>query len=366
MASAVSDKRQLVEEIVLALTGTSATGSQPASLVDQMSRAAQEVDDRTASAFCKALLDSLCEEPGNVRLLEALMILGLAHPEVLKNRGISLAVEGRRLAILLDQRGEGERARCLLDLITARLPEEPPAPAAGDLANPEEESDEAVSEETAESVAEEYIKRARSCVKAGRIPEAITWLQEVLLVDRSRRDVARMIRDLRCQDSEGRSRRKTLARNSIIFLVLAGGVTYFGLRELRLREQFHAIPAALASEPPALQARLAALEGMITDHRLWAGRLEVERECKSVQLALDRLAAAEIAAARERELQLIRNLELAEGARLRGLMHVELSDYPTALEDFRESLLLAGADWEHRERVERDVLALEAWQKGQK
>jgi hypothetical protein len=148
--------------------------------------------------------------------------------------------------------------------------------------------------------------------------------------------------------------------------VLAGAATYLGLREMRLREQFHAIPSALASDPPALHARLAALEGMIADHVLWVGRLEVDRECKSVQAALDRLVANEIAAAREQELQVARNLELAEGARLRGLMHVELGDYPTALEDFRESLRLAGAGWEHRERVEKDVLALEAWGKDQK
>jgi tetratricopeptide (TPR) repeat protein len=358
VTSAVSEKKQLVEEIVLALTGTGAANAQAASLVDQMSRAAQEVDERTAAAFCKALLDSLCEDPGNVRLLEALMILGLAHPDVLKRRGISLTVEGRRLAILLDQRGEGERARCLLELIAARVPEEPQPAGSVEDAAPEGQP--------SEDVVEGYIKRARSCVKAGRVSEAITWLQEVLLVDRSRRDVARMIRDLRYQDSESRHKRKKVLRNVFFVLLLGAGVTYLARRELQLREQFQTLAPARDDQPPALEARLAALDEMISEHGYWLGRLEVENERARVRGSLDRIRVDGLAAAREKELEVTRNQELAEAARLRGLMHVELGEYPVAIDEFRESLRLASSDWEHRQRIEADIAALEAWQRGER
>ena len=178
-----------VAHVLRAVTGGLDVDLDPQALSGRMESAAEEFDRRTATAFCEALLDQLGDDPGNVRLLEALVILGLAHPAVLSRARISLAVEGRRLAILLERGGEPERARALLEFLAAKLP--------GERTIDQELA--ALLRRTGgtEDLVERYLDRAHASVERGRIGEAIPWLQEVLLLDRTRRDVARMIRDLR-------------------------------------------------------------------------------------------------------------------------------------------------------------------------
>ncbi len=91
-----NDEHLLVEDVVNALTGGDLQRDEESvdDLRERMEGAATEFDERTAFAFGRALLDSLCEDPGNLRQLEALLILGLAHPDVLERHRISLAVEG--------------------------------------------------------------------------------------------------------------------------------------------------------------------------------------------------------------------------------------------------------------------------------
>ena len=59
-----------------------------------------------------------------MRVLETLVILGLAHPGALAQHRISLANEGKRLAYLLEKSGQYERAYCLGELIAERAPAE--------------------------------------------------------------------------------------------------------------------------------------------------------------------------------------------------------------------------------------------------
>lgn len=74
-----------VEKAIQALTGGLDRDLEVDDLRVMMESAAQEFDMRTARSFGSALLDQLSEDPANMRLLEALVILGLAHPEVLKS-----------------------------------------------------------------------------------------------------------------------------------------------------------------------------------------------------------------------------------------------------------------------------------------
>ena len=56
-----------------------------------------------------------------------------------------------------------------------------------------------------------------------------------------------------------------------------------------------------------------------------------------------------------------RRTEMAEAARMRGLMFSERGDFGQALTDFEKALRLASDDWEHRPQVEADVAALRTW-----
>ena len=351
MPPSAPEKSHLVEEIVHALTGAPEVEDASGSLGQQMQRATREVDERTADAFAKALLDSLCEDPGNVRQLEALIVLGLAHPDALSRRGISVGTEGRRLAVMLEQAGESERAACLIELLVAHT----------QTTDPAEEGLEDLLQQSGdgEKLVEEYMDRAQVCARKGKTQEAISWLQEVLLIDRSRRDVARMIRDLRYKDADRKVRRRKIGRGLFYVLLLVGGVGSVALRELSLHKKWNELPNAGPVQLPEVRARLAAVEGMIQDHRLWIGLPEALGERDELRGRLEEARLEDERQERQLELEHENSVRMADAARLRGLMNVELGNFEEAVEDFRRGLSLVGEDWEHRERVETDLQAIE-------
>lgn len=350
------DNHLIVEDVVSALTGQLADETtQDIGL--QMERAAEEFDKRTANAFGKALLDSLCDDPGNLRQLEALLILGLAHPDVLESHRISLAVEGRRLAVLLERSGEPERARTVLELLSSRLPSERTIDheLAG-LLRRSGHTDELV---------ERYLARAEKAVEEGHVAEAIPWLQEVLLLDRTRRDVARMIRDLRYQEAEREARRSRRNRVMAVVIALTAVVTIVVAREIDLHRKFGLLPAAEEGNLKALQARHDAIEEFIGDHRVWAGLFGATGERSDLRARIAELKRAEERERAEKESRRRRDGELAEAARQRGLLYTERGDFPKALRDFERALDLGGPQWEHREQIERDIAALREWKEAQ-
>ncbi len=355
MSDTTLDKKLIVEDVVNALTGETPVGDSQADLRVQMERAAEEFDKRTASAFGKALLDSLTEDPGNLRQLEALLILGLAHPDVLRKNRISLAVEGRRLAILLERGGEVERARGVLELLASRLPEERTID--HELAGILRRSG------NTDELVERYLARAQTCVAEGKNQEAIPWLQEILLLDRTRRDVARMIRDLRYQDAERQTRGRRRNRVLMIVLIISAAVTAVMARELDVRRKYSEIPSAASNDVPALEQRALAIAAFVGKHRVWSGMFDAVSERKELEERVADLQRDYKKDEHSRLMERQRLLEMASSARERGLLNVERQEFEEALANFRRSLSLSEPTWEHRERLEADIAALEAWQK---
>lgn len=354
MSPTANDRQLFVDDVVQALTGLEDAGMDGEELLrEQMHRATEEFDERTAQAFGKALLDQLCEDPSDVRKLEALMILGLAHPPVLEQNRIPIATEGRRLAVLLERAGDSERARCLLEVLATRLPEEEGVD--HDLTEMMRRSG-----STAELV-ERYLARAEESVQKGRPMAAIPWLQQVLLLDRTRRDVARMIRDLRYQESERvaarRRRTRLIAFVGLILLMVIGVVA----REMHIENAYRELPAVDENDLPGLQARLASLDGLVDQHRFWIGMFRPISERRQVEEAIEVLRSREQDAVREREREVQHREMLADAARERGLLAAERGDFDSALADLRSALELADETWAPRERVVADIEAIEKW-----
>lgn len=339
-----------VDDAVQAITGGPDHELDADGLRSMMESAASDFDRRTARAFGAALLDHLSEDPANMRLLEALVILGLAHPDVLSEARISLAVEGRRLAVLLERSGDVERAQALLEFMAGHMP-----------------LDRTVDQELAglmrrngntEALVERYLARADDAARAGRVSEAIPWLQEVLLLDRTRRDVARMIRDLRYGEVE-RDRRKrrgvrlVLGLSGLCFLVTMG-VAWNNDAARRYAD----LPSVSGSNPQMMAVRLEALQNLGATRPLWSGSLKVREEQDRIHWQLREVQRLQreqqIAAELAEQLQLAQ----AEAARVRGLTHAERGDFKAALAALGEALDEAPEGWENLSQVRVDHEAL--------
>lgn len=342
--------QSFVDEAVHALTGGLERELDVNDLRLMMESAASEFDSRTAHAFGAALLDQLSEDPANERLLEALVILGLAHPEVLSDACISLAVEGRRLAVLLERSGDVERAQALLEFLGGHMP-----------------LDRTVDQELAglmrrngktAGLVERYLKRAEDAVQEGRIAEAIPWLQEVLLLDRTRRDVARMIRDLRYGELE-RERRK---RRGVRLLVGFSGLCFLTTMGVAWNQdaarRYDALPAHSDVDAVQLQARLEGLQDLGRQRPLWSGTLRIRREQEQVQWQLGEVRRLRREQEVALQLKAQERLAQAEAARVRGLTHAERGEFKAALTALGEALEKAPDGWSHLRQVRVDHAAL--------
>lgn len=351
MSSTETEERPLVDDVVEALTGPGGEETVDLDLLEQMERAAEEVDRRTASAFAKALVDSLSEDPGDTRRLEALLILGLAHPRILERYQVSLAAEGRRLCVLLENDGELERARSLLELLVSHLPDD--RTLQQDLSSMMRRTGDV------DELIDRCLQRADEAVRTGRPMDAIPWLQEILLHDQTRRDVARMIRDLRYQEMANRARIKRRNRLALLLVVVSTTLSALFVREHHISGEYEALPPLSSDDTGTLDARLAGIDTLIADNRFWLGMFSVYEERSELQRQKDRIEAKLAEEERTRIQRIGQRQAMAEAARLRGLDFVDQGDYRTALGHLKRSLDLSTSDWGQRERVTADVAAIE-------
>lgn len=341
----------IVEEVVVALTGGE---GQRSDLRAQMERAAREFDAHTANSFCKALLTHLTEDPAAVRELEALIILGLAHPRVLEDNRIPLVQEARRLAVLLEKKGQAERAQTLLEMLAAHAP--------GDRGVERELGGIMRRTGSLDRLVERHLRRAEDAIRTGNREEAVRWLREVLLLDSSRRDVARMIRDLRYEAGITRTRWTRVLKFTTVVALLGGAIYGVIWREGRMRSEFEALPAAAANDVPAMQQRLATLDSWMGDNLLWLGTLEASRERARLRTELDKIKAASRDLERGQRMTRERAVAAAESERVNGRIAAEKNEFLRAREHFTRALKVAPPDWPERLQVQTDIDAIGAWQ----
>jgi len=348
------DRPLFVEDVITAITG--GIGGIPArSLRSSMERAAVEFDERTAEAFARALFSELSQNPQDLVGLESLIILGLAHPNILTRHGISLETEGRRLAFVLDRGGQAERAKQLLEMLSTNLPQ---AQAQTETKLPTQESP-----KLAERLAtiDGLLREADKCISWGRRRQALQLLHQVLKLDRDRFDVARMIRDLQRQADHNRARRATAAKVALSLILV--GVLGYGLvrREQSVRERWDAIPSAESGDLAALHGRLDAIEALVNQEHFWGGVFQAWRERDQLRARITRIEEENARTARTAALQKQERQQTAEDVRLRGMLSVKSGRFEEALVDLRQALELGGEHWEQRQRVLTDISAIESW-----
>jgi tetratricopeptide (TPR) repeat protein len=356
LSTTAAENALLVEDAVLTLTAA-VEGDLDARSTWQakMQRAAGEYDERTAESLTRGLLEALHRDHDDRASAEALLVLGLAFGRVLDRHRATFANEGRRLALVFERSGDVERARGLLEELTARMP-----------ADPNIERDlTAVLRRTGGTgvLVEKYLRRAEEAAARGKPTDAIVWLQEVVLIDKNRRDVARMIRDLRYQQKERKTKNRRRLKIAAYTLAVLGIAGYLVDREQRIAAAYDSFAPAREGDIVSLQARLSCIDRLIDDEHVWTGLLGATKERNRLEREIELVQNEVHKAERERELARAEIEEQAEDLRTSGLSFAEHGQFDAALADFRRALDLASPTWEHRSRVQADVDAIEAWRK---
>lgn len=352
MPQDISQDQPGVDEIVALLTPPSSDGSAP-DLRAHCLHVEGAVDGKRAEGLAGSLLDYLESVPDAFEELEGAVVLWLAHPKALARRGAEFLRLARRLATTYERRGDVARAQALLEQLVARHP--------ADKGLAHELSSLMQRCGNTDRLVERYLKSAEEAIREGRRNDAVTWLREVLAVDRSRRDVARMIRDLQFEQSDKRRAWRRRMRLSGLVLLLAGAVLGALWRESWLQQRYAAIPPVEESDLPGLRDRLEEIDHLIASNPLWMGAFQASGERAELRVAIakheSRLLREQMAA----EAELRRRIDEAESNYVRARDAVDEGDLQSALAHFQHALAVAPEDWIARERTEADVKAIRAW-----
>jgi tetratricopeptide (TPR) repeat protein len=341
----------IVRDATLAINGAPEKRSEPREHLRARIEDVARMDARTAEE-CAEVLGSVAHGEGaDPEVVQALVIVALAQPELAERIKVPTTPLGRRLAARLEREGEIERAMAVLESLLQHFP--------GEDALERDLAQLMRRQGMVQDLTSRYFARAQKLIREGRNNEAAGWLREVLQLDPSRKDAARVLRNLRFKRRVGVKRRGGGFRFVLVTAALALGIAYGVMRELRLRAELAALPDASASNLVALKRRLGELDAFTERNPVWHGALGVlsERAELRVQVSvLEEKARVEREARARAERERLDNAELR---RRRGLDLAQSGDFRGALDVLREALVHGGNDWERREEVLRDVEALE-------
>ncbi|QDU68624.1 hypothetical protein [Engelhardtia mirabilis] len=306
---------------------------------------------RSAAARALELVQAAVKEAGDdPRLLEALVLLGLSWPKLARRQSVDVPAFGRRAALLFEQGGDSDRGRALLEALADAFPEERGIDR--DLSGLLRRLGDV------DELARRYLAKAQVEIDGGRPMDAVPFLQEVLLADPGRKDIARLIRDLRYDDAEQAQARKRKRRGvgAVVLFVLLGAVLVW--REVELDRQFKALTPPADNSRTELDRRLGELNEFARINPVWHGMLAVDRQIAQVDRAIDDLQRREADRAAAIATDKTRRTEAAETARLEARRLVERGRYHEAIATFEQALDLAGDDWGQAARVREDVAAV--------
>ncbi|MFT4646928.1 MAG: tetratricopeptide (TPR) repeat protein [Glaciecola sp.] len=352
-----STKHNLViEDVISALYADGVEGGPQGNLRTQVRRVHVELSRRKASAFTKKLLNSLTVSPDELVHLEALVMLGFAHPDVARKHHIALAKEGRRLGVLLEKAGRTERAKEIFELLCEYAPTDRTMEI--ELAGVMRRSG-----DTAELI-ERYMERAQEHMAKGESKEALPWLQEVLALERSRKDVSAMIRDVRHDQHQRVTASRSNRRFAVVFLLVLGAAAGIGYRERDLHRSYLELPSVDEAIASSITARLGSLQLFQVEHPYWLGKSRVEREIAELTekgRVIMRLAV-EAQQALTRELA-AKTFE-ADDFRRMGLESSDRGSFSEARGHFELALQAAPEGWPHTDSLTRDVNAIRNMEAG--
>ena len=338
----------ILRDATLALCGAPETrGDHGEHLVERV-HAVQAMEPSAVEEYIDLLMDAdALGEEADLELLSSLMIAGIAHPDLCSMRGFTGLATGRRVAARLEKEGNSDGALSLLEQLRAMYP---------DHRALERDYDAVLGRlGMVLNLADRYYDRAQQLLAAGEIEEGINWLREVVLLDSSRKDVSRQIRDLRlsCERLEPRAK----VRWSLVLLGICIPLAMTGvvLREQGLRETYDHLPTALVGDLESNQARLEALNQFFKQNPIWHGAIAIELERTDLRLEVNRLRVIDEERRAEQSSELQEQLAKSDQLREAARESVRQSRLQEALSHFEQALQEAPKEWEHRAKTQKDI-----------
>lgn len=262
------------------------------------------------------------------------------------------AAEGKRLVELLLEFGDLERVRKLLEKLLLANPADPDLKKA--LVNVHLKAGDQ------KRVLELYESIADDLVRDGKPLEAVAYLQKILLLDRSRGDIAERVRDLYQSDERSRRRGRALHALATAFgILLAAGAGYW-IYDRKANEEFATIDVRELMAHEDFAGAAAAFQEFVAKHPLATAVARANAELTQIEAARLRCEAerANQRAIRQREAERLRVEYRQEWARQREQF---LSGQPAAafetLSRVRELVAKAGTPddlaWAMEQQVEK-------------
>lgn len=295
--------------------------------------------------------------PTNLGARERLVELTLG-PGTITVDDFDALTEGKELVDLLTEFGDIERVRVLLERLLMVEPNDPDLKKA--LVNVHlRAGDQKRVVQLYESIADDLVQNNKPL-------EAVSFLQKILLLDRSRTDISERVRRLYEFDERARRRSRALSVLAVMTCLLSVlGAGYWFYNE-RAREDFEAIDVTDMLAHEDFAAARAAYEGFILDHPLTTAIASARAELQKIEAHLEEFEArrASERAARDAALAKVRKKYRAAWARhredfLNGRPELAFE----AVKEVRTLVQEAGQPddmaWALQEKVERSFLHLE-------
>ncbi|NOT29799.1 MAG: hypothetical protein HOP15_05040 [Planctomycetes bacterium] len=346
----------IVRDATLAINGAPEKRRAPSEHLRLRIAEVAHMDAHTTEECVEVLSAVSAGEGADPEVLEALVVVGLAHPDLARRLDLPTLTTGRRLAARYERSAAVDGAMAMLELLQKYFP--------GQESLESDLSQLMRRQGMVKDLVGRYFERARNLMREGRQAEAAGWLREVLQLDPGRKDAARLLRDLRFK-GKGREPRKAGGLRFLFVVTLVSLGVFFGLqREFRLRGELASLPLAAAGDLSALKRRLADVEQFIDESPVWHGALQVLAERSELRVQLTVLQELERAEREQAERAERERLETAESYRQRGLMHAQSGDLLGAMDAFRAALQHGGPSWTHHAQVTRDLSEIAASAKG--
>lgn len=274
--------------------------------------------------------------PTHLSARERLVELTLG-PDAVKVDGFDALAEGKELVELLTEFGDIQRVRTLLERLLLVEPNDPDLKKA--LVNVH------VRAGDQKRVVQLYESIAEDLVRDGKPLEAVSYLQKILQLDRSRSDISERVRRLYEFDERTRKRSRALSVLAVLFcLLLVLGSGYWFYNE-RAEEDFAAIDVQDLMVHEDFAGAKAAYANFIEQHPLTTAVSKANAELQKIESAQSLFEARRNSerAAREAKLKKIRDRYQAAWARHREMFRASKPEEALAeLEKVRT--LLAEAD----------------------